>query len=629
MLRYGTYTRKSDDDRSVTEKSTTEQLAECAKLIKASDLREVASWEESKSARHPYQRPKYSEMISLLEKGKIDGIVCWHINRLVRNMEEGGKLAQLLIDGRLKEIRTPSAIYRTGDNIMPLVIEAASATQFSLDHSKVVRRGMDGSFRSGGCIHAAPQGYRNARDQLNLKKGTVEVDLDRFDMIQRAWKLMLTGSYTVSEVRRTLNGSWGYRTRKTKKGGMRPISYSGIYQVLKNPFYAGFVRVKGEWVAGRHEPMVTLAEFEQVQVLISKNSFSAPRVKEYSFTGIMRCIHCGQQITAERRILKNGTVWENYRCSDSKGACTKRGMSKAMVSRAVVGAMKHLQIEPEMLRIAGDNIREELKLSSVDPRAVSETQSALLRAVDQRLKRLDEMWISGVLTDSDRYHELESKELAVKSELSKEAARIEGEASVVIGNLERSLQFLATIQREFKTFPTERQKNICKALADEILFDGVAKTIQVRVRPLLNELVAFTREISPFEPYESGSGNTKEPAFVKSILYGGPEQTGVGRIAHVQRLLREEVFLGEIVLSEGVDTLEVCNTTTSHPKSAQAQTRKALRKRRSCTRSTQEGRLRPTKRATSSAASCSTSGSPWSTCVNAMKSAATHQLTED
>ena len=150
VLRYGFYARKSHDDPKRTEKSINEQVHECARLEEGDLLNVKVRFEESKSAKKPGKRPLYSELIRQVEAGEIDAILCWHVNRLVRNMEEGGKLVQLLIDGQIKEIRTPHAVYREGDNIMPIVIEAASATQYSLDLKRDVTRSSEGHFRSGG-----------------------------------------------------------------------------------------------------------------------------------------------------------------------------------------------------------------------------------------------------------------------------------------------------------------------------------------------------------------------------------------------------------------------------------------------------------------------------------------------
>ena len=129
MLRYACYRRKSDDDSSLTEKSLGEQQQECKRVEERERLNVVWSKGESKSARKAGKRAVYDEMIELIKEGKVDAILCWHVNRLARNMKEGGEIVDLFVNGQIKEIRTPSSLHRTGDNILPPVIDSASAAQ--------------------------------------------------------------------------------------------------------------------------------------------------------------------------------------------------------------------------------------------------------------------------------------------------------------------------------------------------------------------------------------------------------------------------------------------------------------------------------------------------------------------
>lgn len=527
MLKYGIYARKSDDDRSVTEKSIGEQLEECHRIVSREGLKVVKEWEESRSARHPHRRVGYKELINAIERNQIDGIVCWHVNRLVRNLEEGGKLAQLLIEGKIKEIRTPTALYRTGDNIMPLIIEAASATQFSLDLSKSVERGMDGSFRNGGCTHAAPQGYRNIRDPFNLKKGLIERDPDRFETVQRAWTLMLTGTSTLRRVVDTMNDTWGFRTRPTKARGNRRLSYTGAYLMFQNPFYAGYVRRKGELVKGRHEAMITSEEFERVQTILSVRSFSAPRMREFAYTGLMRCVHCGGQITAEAKILRNGNLWENYRCSDAGLKCTKLGMSSSKVEARIEKELQSLQIDPKLLEIAEATILRSMQEDLRGVQSLLTSQEKALAQCNDRLDKLVDMWMNGMISEESRYRQMEQRELDKKTSLMFESERIRGQAERMQQNLERGLHFLAHAQEEFHIPEKRRRKEIASALATSYSFDGINKSIEIQVHPILRELVIFARKVAGIEPLESRFQNQKEPAFVKPVLFGGTEHSSI------------------------------------------------------------------------------------------------------
>ena len=457
-------------------------------------------------------------------------------------MEEGGKLSQLFIDGKLKEIRTPSAIYKTGDNILPLVIEAATATQYSLDLQKVVARGMETCFLEGGCMNKAPQGYRNVRDGIDLRKGHIECDPDRFELIRRAWELILTKGYSVRHVTNTMNSVWGFRTRPTRKGGNRPISYSGLMNIFSNPFYAGFVRRNGKLVKGKHEPMVTLEEFDLAQLIIHRKEYSAPRVREYAYTGFMRCAHCGRQITGELKKLRDGRLWENYHCSDPDQTCTKLGLSLEKVEERIQLHLNTLRIEPELLAAASDNIRRALGKSLPETEAIETSQSAALHRIDERLSRLSEMWLDGVLTDPDQYRQIEQRELKRKQELILQRERMKDERSTMEKNLARATDYLTGIAEKFQRADAWKKKQLCRALAKDWVFDGRTKNISLTIHPLLREFVSYAKEIARLEPAETGSQSQREPHSMNAVLFGGSSSSGLEPRPALIDALREGLF---------------------------------------------------------------------------------------
>jgi DNA invertase Pin-like site-specific DNA recombinase len=535
-LRYGLYARKSDDDRSVTEKSIGEQVATCEKIAADHELVILRTWEESKSAKIPGIRVGYQELVAETEAGRINGILCWHINRLVRNMKEGGELVQLLVDGKIQEIRTPHARYQPDDNILPIVIEAASATQYSRDLTNVVKRSMVSNFERGNSNARAPQGYRNARNPTNLKRGIVERDEERFDKIRHMWELMLSGRISVTQAVNYLNTTLGYRTRLTKEGGGIPLSKSAGYGLFRNPFYMGLVRYKGRLTKGNHEAMVTPDEFAAVQAMLKKESFAAPHVLEHAFTGMMRCKHCGYQITADRKRLSTGQLWTSYRCSDSKLTCTKKGIDGSTVAKKVATILKNLRIDPEYVPIALSVIVESLQALTPDQTS-QESVDRQLQQVDERLHNLEEMGLSGLVRDANRYRALQDAEYEKKKNLLVERGRITSEVARMKKSAERALTYAAFAEQTFLHASPKIQGSLASVLAQSYEFDGIAKQIKVTVKPILREIVRFVRgQIEQIEPALNGSRNKKELAFATPILFGGPK---LSKIKIPEPLLKE------------------------------------------------------------------------------------------
>lgn len=148
-INYFIYARKSTEGEDRQILSIDGQLRDNEAIVKREGLAVVDTITEKRSAAIPYNRPGFTEMIERIKKGEANGIVVWHIDRLVRNHLETGEFQWLLQTGVIKSVWTPSREYRSEDNALLFSIEASVATQFSRDLSVKVKRGMKQKIRHG------------------------------------------------------------------------------------------------------------------------------------------------------------------------------------------------------------------------------------------------------------------------------------------------------------------------------------------------------------------------------------------------------------------------------------------------------------------------------------------------
>ena len=210
-FRYIIYCRKSTDSEDRQVQSIDDQKNELKKIIQGKGLNVVKIFGESQSAKKP-GRPMFNEMLAMLSEGKADGIICWKINRLARNPKDGGDIQWLLQENVIKSIITPGREYLPIDNVMMMAFELGVATQFSIDLSRDVKRGMKSKAEKGWRPHTAPIGYLNDKkgEQGNKK---IFKDTERFDIIRRMWDLMLTGQYSISQVTAKASNEWGFKNQ--------------------------------------------------------------------------------------------------------------------------------------------------------------------------------------------------------------------------------------------------------------------------------------------------------------------------------------------------------------------------------------------------------------------------------
>lgn len=141
-LKPASYNRKSSESEDKQMLSISSQLDEASRISEYYKLpRFIEVFQESKSAKKEFLRPEFMRMIDMIKRGVIDSIVCWKLDRLARNMTEGGMLIDLLSSGVLKAIITHDKVYYPSDNVLLMSVEFGQGKQFVKDLSVNVKRG--------------------------------------------------------------------------------------------------------------------------------------------------------------------------------------------------------------------------------------------------------------------------------------------------------------------------------------------------------------------------------------------------------------------------------------------------------------------------------------------------------
>src|SRR5579862_269654 len=317
-MRFIQYARKSSESDERQVQSIQDQEAVLARLAEANGYQIVEKLSEAKSAKMPGTRPIFDEMLEKIRRGEADGILCWHINRLSRNPVDSGQLSWMLQQGTIQCIKTAESQYLPGDNVVVLAVESAVANQYIIDLRKAVARGHGEKAGRHWYPYRPKPGYR-----LNPETKLLEVDPKRFDLLCRAWRILVGRSANIPTVHGYLE-DWGYRTRRKSGLPGKAAKLSYLYTLFSDPFYCGEYEYEGQWRRSKHPPMVTRAEFDRVQEFIHGPIKRKMSKQRFAFTGLMLCGHCGCQITAERKVkhypqTKRTAVYDYYRCTRKHG----------------------------------------------------------------------------------------------------------------------------------------------------------------------------------------------------------------------------------------------------------------------------------------------------------------------
>lgn len=471
--------------------SLEDQLA-CLKQTAIREKLSIAeTFVESHSAKEPGTRPQFEALMDKIQKGEINSILTWHINRLTRNMVDGGTLAHLLYAGKLKFIMTPERIYRPEDNVLLLAIENGMATSYVHDLSRAVKRGMTGKAERGWFPGRAPLGYRN-----NPYTKEIDPDPDRFHLLQAGWRMLISERLPIREVHRRLTRLGLTTLTRTAAGS--PVAFSALHSIFRNPFYTGLFPHGGELHQGRHLPMVSRQEFQLAQEVIeSRRGKYLKRTHEHQYAGMIRCAKCGCLVCASTVIKrrKDGTSrkYTYYTCSGRKG-CNKCGVSEQEVSEAALKAMEAAALPADAAEWCKKSIRNQFEqaegLFGQSENAVKEK----LERAQTRLDRLMAVFLDGELGRDDfqeAQEKLKAEVATLKQSLAATAATKERMIAWIDGKLDAAVK---ANHGDILT-PSLRRTTLLSIGDNHVLEGG---KIRFEVDPVLETL-------SVFKPSKNGS----------------------------------------------------------------------------------------------------------------------------
>lgn len=531
MSAYAIYARKSteEDDRQIL--SIPAQVAELRELAKIKNLPVVCVYEESQSARQP-GRPVFAEMMQEIDRKKISGILCWKPDRLARNMIDGGRVIDALDRQVLHEIVTPSRTTRnSSDDKFFLNLEFSMSKKVVDDLSDNVRRGNRAVLSSGRVTGMVPTGYLK---DLPLDRshgrgaGKTVIDPDRFPLVQELFRRYLSGAYSVPQLHLFARDTLGLRTRGSRRHPPGPLNVGSLYSILRNPFYAGFIKHGGELYRGDHEPVVTKAEFDRIRSQLGRHDAPRPERHAFTFVGLMHCGACGRGVTGEEHWNRHGTRYVYYRCTRRRVGdvvCREPFIAEPQVEAQFVEVLARLAIPERLLSFTWDRLEAKVIKRSESSAAVVEGFRKELVATEAELDRLTRLCTRGHLSEDEYVR----SRMGLLEEVSRLRQRIENPSKAedeVDEVLREVLSLAAQAPKAFAEGTREERREILGKICESIKLTGRNLSIELR-RPYLvlaeglPTVLSQLKESNPPETSKIIRGNIKVPRRRASRLADG------------------------------------------------------------------------------------------------------------
>jgi site-specific DNA recombinase len=450
--KYALYCRKSTEDNNRQVLSLDSQEQEMKRLAINLGIQVIQVFRESKSAKKPDNRPLFNELVEMIKAGKIEGVLCWKIDRLSRNPIDSATIQWLLQQDQLKAIQTMERQYLPSDNTLLFNVESGMANQYILDLSKNVKRGLRAKLEQGYWPNRAPIGY------LNKDSKTI-IDESKVCYIKKIFELYATGKYSVKEITDTIYKE-GFRSTNGTK-----YNKSKIHKMLGMSFYCGIMEKDNKKYLGKYEPIISKKLFDEVQEVIKNRSHIKRQVLPFAFRGILKCANCGCQLTATKKREKH--IY--YYCTNGKGTCSehKTYLKEEDLSKSFEQVFIPLLFDEKLIELIYKAKLQEQKQSHSYLDNATVGLHSRLKNLEYRKNMLLDAYLDKLITEDDfraKKDSLDNEMIEIAKELEELESRKVITDKITLERIKNVFLGPKNIRKSFLKANPEKQKEILNSL---------------------------------------------------------------------------------------------------------------------------------------------------------------------
>lgn len=346
--------RVSTEEQKEAGNSLPAQIERLKKYCKSKGFQIVKVFSFDESA-YKTKRNEFDKILEYLNSNKEKTIVCFDkVDRFSRNVfdKRVASLYELAMKDKIE-------LHFASDNL--IITPDMSATEkfhfginlglakyYSDAISDNVKRAYENKIKKGEWIGKAPVGYIDIKNEAKDK----EPDPARAHFIVKIFEMYATGNYSIRQVRDEME-KLGLKGSSEKQ---KPLSNGMIYSVLKNPFYYGMMRIKGNLYPHKYKILISKGLFDKCQQVMAgyhKKPFKYAS-KPFILRGMMKCADCGCTITPE---TTKGHIY--YSCTNYHKFHKKRiYVREEELLAPIYEVLRNIQLSDEKIKDITEDLRK-------------------------------------------------------------------------------------------------------------------------------------------------------------------------------------------------------------------------------------------------------------------------------
>lgn len=407
----------------------------------------IIEWFEERETAASRGRPVFNQMLRLLRKRRVRGVLIHKIDRSARNLKDWADLGELIDEGVEVHFANEGLDLLSRGGRLSADIQAVVAADYIRNLREETIKGLYGRLKQGIYPFAAPIGY------LNHGGGKPKtIDSERGPLIRELFELYATGKYPIRRIREEMTR----RGLRNASGGK--VSLNSVSIILSNPFYTGLIRIRknSQVFQGVHEPLIPMALFQKVEAVRTGNQQVRTTKHAYCFRKFIRCKLCGMALMGE---LQKRRIY--YRCQ-TKG-CPTKTIREDRIDRAAIEFLARLELPDDILEKIISLTRESKRISDHTKAEEQNLLTLKLGHIKDRLNRLTDAYLDRLIEETS-YRERQESAMRERQEIENRLTDLNAGKDVAAERLERYLRIAGNLAAVYTASPFDEKRGLLELL---------------------------------------------------------------------------------------------------------------------------------------------------------------------
>ena len=453
------YTRVSTKEQADSNASLETQLKYCKEYAKRKGLNIIEYFGGTYESAKNDERVEFNKMLKFLQRRKnISYVLVYSYDRFSRT---GANAAYISSNLKKKGIHTISVSQEVDTSKPSGAFQENLYYMFSQFDNEMRRdktvTGMREKLRNGYWCSVPPFGYINTNKGAPADKSNIILN-DKGKMVVKVFKWIYKYSWSLERA-----------SLETKKEGIY-ISAKRLSEILRNPFYAGFITssiIPNEIYEGKHERAISHQIFKTVNEILDGKTISRKGIKmrnheEIPLKGLLICEDCGKKMTGYKA-SKNQKFY--YKCN-TKGC--KNNQRADELHESFKELLKYFYVDKKFIEPLKLRIKDKFDSLNEASNEKRKKLTASLTTIERKIENTNMKFIDDKI-DETVYNTYLSKFKKEKEEILKELDN----PFIKLSNLEKFTEYTIKITRNLLKLWNSPDFNEKVALQNVVFPEGI------------------------------------------------------------------------------------------------------------------------------------------------------------